>query len=164
MDLRMGDAVPPVFVEEFTDIVNKRKFKEASRPGPPGYVLSGPRSDRGHGRLQYGIEDAREAALNTVESIRAGKESLTSYLAVIGSLGPLIGLVGTVYSMIGAFMKMSDKSATLTPMRGRNPVPWFGGDPGGRGPSGAGHLFQPVLPQSVDAHLDGGFSTWPMIC
>ena len=60
----------------------------------------------GMGRLQYGIEDARETAMNTVESIRAGKEQLTTYLATIGSLGPLFGLVGTVYSMVGAFRKL----------------------------------------------------------
>src|SRR5262245_49728157 len=29
MDLRMGSAIPPYFVEEFTDTVNKRRFKEA---------------------------------------------------------------------------------------------------------------------------------------
>ena len=29
MDVRMGDSVPPDFVEEFTEIVNKRRFKEA---------------------------------------------------------------------------------------------------------------------------------------
>src|SRR5262249_22426585 len=29
MDLRMGDSVPPAFVEDFTDTVNKRRFKEA---------------------------------------------------------------------------------------------------------------------------------------
>src|SRR4029078_9165677 len=28
MDLRMQNAIPPGFVEEFTDTVNKRKFKE----------------------------------------------------------------------------------------------------------------------------------------
>ena len=31
-----------------------------------------------------------------VETIKAGKEQLISYLAVIGTLGPLFGLVGTV--------------------------------------------------------------------
>ncbi len=29
MDLRMTTCIPPVFVEEFTDTVNKRRFKEA---------------------------------------------------------------------------------------------------------------------------------------
>jgi biopolymer transport protein ExbB len=59
------------------------------------------------GRLQYGIEDARETAYNTVESIKAGKETLITYLATIGSLGPMVGLVGTVYGMILAFMELS---------------------------------------------------------
>src|SRR5437588_5057924 len=48
--------------------------------------------------------------MNTVESIKATKEQLITYLATIGTLGPLFGLVGTVYSMIGAFMKMSDRA------------------------------------------------------
>src|SRR5262249_15107622 len=64
---------------------------------------------------QYGIEDAREAAMNTVESIKASKEQLITYLATIGTLGPLFGLVGTVYSMIGAFMKMADVSKQVDP-------------------------------------------------
>src|SRR5881628_2585511 len=29
LDLRMTQAIPPGFVEDFTDTVNKRKFKEA---------------------------------------------------------------------------------------------------------------------------------------
>ena len=43
------------------------------------------------GRLQYGIEDAREAAFNMVESIKASKEQLITYLATIGTLGPMLG-------------------------------------------------------------------------
>ena len=58
------------------------------------------------GRLQYGLEDAREAAANTLESIKGGKERWNNYLAVIGTLGPLLGLVGTVYGMIQAFISL----------------------------------------------------------
>src|SRR5262249_49810732 len=61
------------------------------------------------------IEDARQAAMNAVDSIKASKENLISYLGTIGTLGPLFGLVGTVYSMIGAFMKMSDKQRSVDP-------------------------------------------------
>ncbi len=107
MDLRMGDSVPPAFVEEFTEIVNKRRFKEAYELAKTDNSYLARVLTAGMSRLQYGIEDAREAAMNTADSIRAGKEQLTTYLATIGSLGPLIGLVGTVYSMIGAFLKMA---------------------------------------------------------
>lgn len=115
MDLRMGDSVPPAFVEEFTDTVNKRRFKEAYELAKQDNSYLARVLTAGMGRLQYGIEDARETAMNTVESIRAGKEQLTAYLATIGSIGPLVGLVGTVYSMIGAFMKMSDPNNPAKP-------------------------------------------------
>jgi biopolymer transport protein ExbB len=107
MDVRMGDSVPPAFVEEFTDIVNKRKFKEAYELARNDTSFLARVLTAGMARLQYGIEDARETAMNTVESIKAGKEQLTTYLATIGSLGPLFGLVGTVYSMVGAFREMA---------------------------------------------------------
>jgi biopolymer transport protein ExbB len=110
MDLRMSEAVPPAFVEEFTDTVNKRKFKEAFDLARQDNSYLARVLTVGMGRLQYGIEDAREVAMNTVESIKSTKEQLITYLATIGTLGPLCGLVGTVYSMIGAFMKMSDRS------------------------------------------------------
>ncbi len=104
MDLRMGVAIPPDFVEEFTDTVNKRKFKEAfelcrAENSYLARVLTASMA-----RLQYGIDDAREVAMNTVESIRASKDGLINYLATIGTLGPMIGLVGTVWGMIKSFI------------------------------------------------------------
>ncbi|MCS6851496.1 MAG: MotA/TolQ/ExbB proton channel family protein, partial [Gemmataceae bacterium] len=107
MDLRLGNAVPPGFVEEFTDTVNKRRFKEAFDLARADSSFLGRVLTAGMGRLQYGIEDAREAALNMVENIKANKEQLITYLATIGTLGPMIGLVGTVYGMILAFMELS---------------------------------------------------------
>jgi len=117
MDVRMGDSVPPGFVEEFTEIVNKRRFKEAYELAKNDTSFLARVLTSGMARLQYGIEDARETAMNTVESIRAGKEQLTTYLATIGSLGPLFGLVGTVYSMVGAFREMADVSKPVDPHR-----------------------------------------------
>jgi biopolymer transport protein ExbB len=107
MDLRMSAAIPTGFVEEFTDTVNKRKFKEAfdlakADPSYLGRVLTA-----GMARLQYGLEDAREAALNALESVKSDKEQKNNYTAVIATLGPLLGLVGTVFGMIEAFMELS---------------------------------------------------------
>jgi biopolymer transport protein ExbB len=112
MDLRMGDSVPPAFVEEFTDVVNKRRFKEAFEMTRQDSSYLARVLNVGMARLQYGIDDAREAALNTVETIKANKEQFITYLATIGSLGPLIGLIGTVYSMVGAFMEMANSDHT----------------------------------------------------
>ena len=111
LDLRGGAAIPAGFVDEFTDIVNKRKFKEAfdmakADPSFLGRVLTA-----GMGRLQYGLEDAREAALNTLESIKSDKDQKNNYTAVIATLGPLLGLVGTVFGMIMAFMELATGDA-----------------------------------------------------
>jgi len=106
MDLRMTTCIPPVFVEEFTDTVNKRRFKEAFELARNDTSFLGRILTAGMGRLQYGLDDAREAAFNTVESVKAGKEQLITYLATIGTLGPMIGLVGTVFGMILAFIEL----------------------------------------------------------
>src|SRR4029077_9650694 len=80
MDLRMGVAIPPGFVEEFTDTVNKRKFKEAFDLARNDNSYVARVLTAGMGRLQYGIEDAREAAYNMLETIKASKEQLIAYL------------------------------------------------------------------------------------
>jgi biopolymer transport protein ExbB len=107
LELRMTSAIPPSFVEDFTETVNKRRFKEAYEmakedPSFVARVLAA-----GMSRLQYGIEDAREASFSMLESVKAGKEQLIVYLATIGTLGPLLGLVGTVFGMILSFMTLS---------------------------------------------------------
>jgi biopolymer transport protein ExbB len=112
LDLRMQNAIPPGFVDEFTDTVNKRKFKEAfdmarNDPSFLGRVLTA-----GMGRLQYGIEDARDTAMNALEAIKSDKDQKNNYTAVIASLGPMLGLVGTVYGMIESFMVLGSSTST----------------------------------------------------
>jgi biopolymer transport protein ExbB len=106
MDLRMSTAIPPGFVEDFADTVNRRKFKEAYDMAKEDGSFLGRVLTTGMGRLQYGIDDARTASSNMLESIRASKEQMITYLATIGTLGPMLGLVGTVLGMIMSFMEL----------------------------------------------------------
>jgi biopolymer transport protein ExbB len=117
MELRMGAAVPPAFVEDFTDTVNKRRFKEAYEMAREDSSFVARVLTAGMSRLQYGIEDAREACFNMVDSVRAGKEQLIVYLATIGTLGPLLGLVGTVFGMILAFMELATTASGINAQR-----------------------------------------------
>jgi len=107
LDLRMSTAIPPQFVEEFTDTVNKRQFKQAFDLARNDQSFLARVLTAGMSRLQYGLEDAREASVNMLETIKSSKEQLNNYTAVIGALGPLIGLVGTVFGMILAFRTLS---------------------------------------------------------
>ncbi|MCI0684989.1 MAG: MotA/TolQ/ExbB proton channel family protein [Gemmataceae bacterium] len=106
MDLRMGEAVSPAFVDEFTGLVNKRQFKQAYEMCKNDNSFLGRVLTAGMGRLQYGIEDAREAMSSMVETVKASKDSMISYLANVGTLGPMLGLVGTVSGMVGAFRRL----------------------------------------------------------
>jgi biopolymer transport protein ExbB len=115
MELRLTAAIPPGFVEDFTDTVNKRRFKEAYEMAREDDSFLGRVLTTGMARLQYGIEDAREATFNMVESIKASKEQLVTYLATIGTLGPMLGLVGTVWGMIKAFMELGQPGHTPRP-------------------------------------------------
>ncbi|MBI3407164.1 MAG: MotA/TolQ/ExbB proton channel family protein [Planctomycetes bacterium] len=112
MDLRMSEAVPTTFIDEFTDMVNKRQFKQAFELCRSDNSFLARVLTAGMARLQYGIDDAREAMFNMVDTVRASKDNLITYLATIGTLGPLLGLVGTVSGMIGAFYTLgSSKDA-----------------------------------------------------
>jgi biopolymer transport protein ExbB len=106
MDLRMGEAVSTAFVDEFTGLVNKRQFKQAYEMCKNDNSFLGRVLTSGMGRLQYGIEDAREAMFHMVETVKSSKDSMISYLANVGTLGPMLGLVGTVSGMVGAFRKL----------------------------------------------------------
>ncbi len=110
MELRMETAVPRGFIEQFTDLVNKRQLKEATKLAQDDPSFLGQTLFSGMTHLQYGLEDGREFSKGKLEEIRASRESTISYLSVIGQLGPLIGLVGTVFGMILAFMTL--KSST----------------------------------------------------
>ena len=108
LDLRLGEAVPTAFVDEFTNMVNKRQFKQAYDLCKSDSSFLARVLTAGMGRLQYGIEDAREAMMGMVETVRSGKDAWISYLASIGTLGPMLGLVGTVSGMVGAFRKLGE--------------------------------------------------------
>jgi biopolymer transport protein ExbB len=110
MDLRMGEAVSTAFVDEFTGLVNKRQFKQAYEMCKNDNSFLGRVLTAGMGRLQYGIEDAREAMFHMVETVKSSKDAMISYLANVGTLGPMLGLVGTVSGMVGAFRKLGSSS------------------------------------------------------
>jgi len=121
MELRMETAVPRAFIEQFTDLVNRRQMKEATKLAEEDPSFLGQTLFAGLTHLQYGLEDGREFSKGKLEEIRASRESTISYLSVIGQLGPLIGLVGTVFGMILAFMTLKN-STKIEPSRLANDI------------------------------------------
>jgi biopolymer transport protein ExbB len=103
MDLRAATIMPAELVEALEDALNKRKWKEAFGIVQADNSLLGRVLTAGMTRMQHGLEEARDAAGAMWDSLKARKEHVLAYVAIIGTLGPLIGLVGTVSGMIRSF-------------------------------------------------------------
>lgn len=75
-----------------------------------GMVLSA-----GLGKLQKGKESALEAMQITGESETMRIEHMLSYLALIGNIAPMVGLLGTVQGMVASFGKIAGSETTPKP-------------------------------------------------
>lgn len=106
IDLRAANFMPGDFVEHLDEMLRNKQLKEAfelarTEHSPFGKVMAA-----GMARLNNGLPEARDAAEFMIESAKNRKDSLLGYMAVLGTLGPLIGLVGTVSGMIETFSSL----------------------------------------------------------
>ena len=62
----------------------------------------------GIANLPNGRPEAKEAMETAAEEIVTTLEMKISYLAIIGTLGPMIGLVGTIWGMIMSFQEIAN--------------------------------------------------------
>lgn len=110
LDLRSSHLMPLELVDQLEDALNKRRLKEALDLAKEDESLFGRVMAAGVTRLQYGLPEARDAAAAMLENLKARKDALLSYVAILGTLGPLIGLVGTVAGMIATFAELGTGS------------------------------------------------------
>jgi biopolymer transport protein ExbB len=107
MELRLSEAVPPSLVEKLESAIKEKKFQEAydACRDSESYLARLVRT--GIANLPNGRPEAKEAMNAMTEEIVTGMESRISYLAIIGQLGPMIGLVGTIWGMIMSFQEIA---------------------------------------------------------
>jgi biopolymer transport protein ExbB len=108
-EYRRSKAVPEGLVRDLSDLLNQRRYPQAfdrlsADPSPLARVLNS-----GVRRLNQGQAAAQRAMQLANDDVTMEMEHRTTYLATIGTLGPLIGLLGTVYGMIIAFRVMSSQ-------------------------------------------------------
>jgi biopolymer transport protein ExbB len=107
VELRFKTAIPLSLVEIVRGSLAQGATGEALEVSAVDHSLLGIALTAGLMRMPRGINEVRDAISNSLESAKAGSEQLISYLATIGTLGPMIGLVGTVFGMILSFMELS---------------------------------------------------------
>jgi biopolymer transport protein ExbB len=107
MELRLSEAVPSVLVERLETAIREKKFQEAYDACRDNESYLARLVRTGIANLPNGRPEAKEAMNGMTEEIVTGMESKISYLAIIGQLGPMIGLVGTIWGMIMSFQEIA---------------------------------------------------------
>jgi biopolymer transport protein ExbB len=112
LNYRTSRNVPGELLREVQELLDQTKYNEAYHRlvGDSSFlarVLA-----VGVRKLPSGLAQAQRASELANESATMEMEHRTTYLATVGTLGPMIGLVGTVYGMIIAFRVIAVEGST----------------------------------------------------
>jgi biopolymer transport protein ExbB len=107
MEFRVTEAVPAALVEKLEAAIRDKKFQDAYDVCKDNDSFLARLVRTGIANLPNGRADAKEAMQQVTEEMVTTLEMKISYLAIIGTLGPMIGLVGTIWGMILSFQEIA---------------------------------------------------------
>jgi biopolymer transport protein ExbB len=110
LEYRVKEAVPAALIEKLETAIKEKKFQEAYDACRDDNSFLARLVRTGVANLPNGRGEAKEAMNAMAEEIVVTMEGRISYLATIGTLGPMIGLVGTVWGMILSFQEIATAS------------------------------------------------------
>ncbi|MDX2038778.1 MAG: MotA/TolQ/ExbB proton channel family protein [Isosphaeraceae bacterium] len=115
LELRLSEAVPVPLVEKLETAIKERKFQEAYDVCKDNESFLARMVRTGIANLPNGRSEAKDSMLNVQEEIVTTMETKISYLAIVGTLGPMIGLVGTIAGMIDSFSVIATAGGQPSP-------------------------------------------------
>jgi biopolymer transport protein ExbB len=108
MEFRVSEAVPAGLVDRLEAAIRDKKFQDAYDSCKDNESFLARLVRTGIANLPQGRQEAKEAMETAAEEIVTTQEMKISYLAIIGTLGPMIGLVGTIWGMIMSFQEIAN--------------------------------------------------------
>lgn len=103
LQVRREVLLPTQFVEEFEQKLNGKDFQGAYEFARSDESFVARVLAAGMGRLSRGYEEAVEGMQEAGEDENMALEHRLSYVALIGTIAPMMGLMGTVQGMITSF-------------------------------------------------------------
>lgn len=103
LQVRRSVLLPPEFIEDFEELLNNKKYQEAYNLAKEDDSFLARVMATGLSRINQGYKEAIAGMQEVGEEEAMGLEHRLSYLALIGQIAPMIGLMGTVYGMIDSF-------------------------------------------------------------
>lgn len=115
MSLRRDQIIPDDMVVQFEAHLEERRFQEAYEMTKNDDSYLGQMLAAGLAKIASGYDQAIEAMQETSESESMRLEHGLSYIALIASIAPMVGLMGTVQGMIASFSVIANSSTAPKP-------------------------------------------------
>lgn len=107
LQVRRDNLLPPAFIEAFEQKLAAKDYQGAYETARSDDSFIARVLAAGLGKLNRGYQEAIEGMQEVGEEESMTMEHRLSYLALIGSIAPMIGLMGTVYGMINSFSEIA---------------------------------------------------------
>lgn len=110
MNIRRSTIMPPGLAEEVHRCLGERKVEEAKQrcEDHPGFLSRVLRAGLDETGVGYNIVEKAMEDAAVEQSARLFRR--IEYLSVIGTIAPMLGLMGTVWGMIQAFLEFEQKA------------------------------------------------------
>ena len=115
LQVRRDVLLPSDFVEEFEQKLNAKDFQGAYEFARNDESFVARVLAAGMGRLSRGYEEAVEGMQEAGEDENMALEHRLSYVALIGTIAPMMGLMGTVQGMISSFDVIAQSTVSPKP-------------------------------------------------
>ncbi len=113
LELQPQLAMPPDLMEDIKQKMEKKDYKGVYSSIKEKDCLFTRLTSAGLAELSGGLSEARDAMERVGEVERALDDKKISMLAVLGTLGPMIGLLGTLKGMIASFSVIATSDTQL---------------------------------------------------
>jgi biopolymer transport protein ExbB len=113
MEMRQQVAAPPELIEQCETLIQEKDFRRMYQVVKESDTFLGRILAVGLAEMPQGISEARDAMDRSAEAVTIDMEKQISMLAVLGTLGPMIGLLGTLKGMISSFSVIATSGAEM---------------------------------------------------
>lgn len=115
LQLRRDNYLPADFIEEFEQKLNARDLQGAYEAARASESFLGRVLTAGMGRLSRGYDEAIKGMQEVGDDESMAMEHKIGYLSLIGTIAPMLGLLGTVQGMVASFQVIATSATSPKP-------------------------------------------------
>lgn len=112
---RRDNVVPQALIDSFEQMLNEKRYQDAYELAKSDESFLGHVLAAGLGQLKRGYQPAVEAMQEVGEEENMKLDHRLGYIALIGTIAPMVGLLGTVDGMVRSFQVIAISPTTPKP-------------------------------------------------